>query len=341
MFTLTHCAFAQTPEERAGARAAAEQGVKAFQEGRYADAADLMSRAEKIVHAPTHLLYRAQAEEKLGHLVTAHELYLKIVREPLGRDAPAAFVSAQAEAKQRADAVRSRLSQVTLVIEGSPAGASVKVTADGAPVPAALLGVPYPIDPGQHQFEATTDGLVSGTVKATLREGTTEKVVLKLRSPGEAAAPVAAAVPPPGSQPATGTTPVPTEPGQAPPSAAPSRAMHPLKLGGYIGLGVGVLGVGAGTFFAIRSAGYRSDADDLCSGPGGKCPTTSKSQVDDLDSKANSSGTLAVVSLAAGGVALAAGVTMLVLAPSSAQPSKSAFVRPYVGTNGAGVWGKF
>jgi len=338
--SLAQLAVAQTDEERAGARAAAEQGVKAFQEGRYADAAALMAGAERIVHAPTHLLYQAQAEEKLGHLVIAHELYLRIAREPLRRDAPQAFVLAQAEAKQRADAVRPRFSQVAIVVEGARAGASVKVTADGAAIPSALLGVPYPIDPGEHQFEATVDGLSSGPIRANLREGATEKVVLKLKTT-EALATPAVGAPSIAPQPATNATPAVEQSGQAPATTpTQSTGTHPLKLGGYIGLGVGVVGLGVGTLFAVRSAGSRSDANALCNGPGGKCPTTSQSQIDDLDAKANSSGTLAVVGFVAGGVAAAAGVTMLLLAPKQERP-RSAFVIPYVAPNGAGVWGRF
>ena len=69
LLTAAPMADAQTNSERAGARAAAGEGLKAFNEGRHAEAIDLFTRAESLVHAPPHLLYIARANEKLGWLV--------------------------------------------------------------------------------------------------------------------------------------------------------------------------------------------------------------------------------------------------------------------------------
>src|SRR5262245_55707147 len=45
-------AQAQSDEERAGARAAAQEGASAFREKRWSDAIDLFTRAESLVHSP-------------------------------------------------------------------------------------------------------------------------------------------------------------------------------------------------------------------------------------------------------------------------------------------------
>src|SRR4051812_34405429 len=74
-------AWAQSDDDRAGARVAATEGVKALNDKRFADAADLFSRAESLVHSPVHLLYLARSQEKLGQLVKARENYTKIIRE--------------------------------------------------------------------------------------------------------------------------------------------------------------------------------------------------------------------------------------------------------------------
>src|SRR5689334_5506941 len=68
-------------EAKAGARAAAERGTIAFQEGRFADAIDLYQRAESLFHAPTHVLMLARSYAALGKLVLAKESYLAITRE--------------------------------------------------------------------------------------------------------------------------------------------------------------------------------------------------------------------------------------------------------------------
>src|SRR5882724_1661427 len=46
LLAVEPCAFAQTDDDRAGARVAATEGVKASNEKRWADAADLFTRAE-------------------------------------------------------------------------------------------------------------------------------------------------------------------------------------------------------------------------------------------------------------------------------------------------------
>src|SRR6195952_4861152 len=75
------CALAQTDDDRAGARVAATEGVKASNEKRWADAADLFTRAESLVHSPVHLLFKARALIQLGQLVKARETLLEINRE--------------------------------------------------------------------------------------------------------------------------------------------------------------------------------------------------------------------------------------------------------------------
>jgi len=60
-------AFAQSDEQRAGARTLATEGAQAFNESRFKDAVDLFSKAESLVHAPPHLLFMARAHAKLEH----------------------------------------------------------------------------------------------------------------------------------------------------------------------------------------------------------------------------------------------------------------------------------
>src|SRR3954466_13075470 len=91
-------AFAQSDQERAGARSAATEGAQAFRDHNWSQAADLFMRAESLVHAPPHLLYLARAEANLGHLVKAQEAYRKILHEKLEASSPAVFREAQRDA---------------------------------------------------------------------------------------------------------------------------------------------------------------------------------------------------------------------------------------------------
>src|SRR6187397_1022213 len=163
-------AVAQTEEEIAGARSAATQAVKAYEAGDYSQALDLFQRAESLVHAPPPVLFMARAHEKLGHLVTARELYNKIIRESLPASAPQAFRDAQTAAEEEIKSVEPRLARLTVSVI-VPEGVVPVVTMDGKDVPAALLGVPRPVDPGEHLVEAKAEGYLTRPQKTVLTEG--------------------------------------------------------------------------------------------------------------------------------------------------------------------------
>src|SRR6476661_8447773 len=109
-------AHADADEHRAGARAAATEGAKAMEEGRYEQAIDLFTRAESLVHAPPHLVYMARSYVKLGKLVRASETYLKVTRETLASNAPKAFSEAQTIANEELAALKGRLPSVTIEV---------------------------------------------------------------------------------------------------------------------------------------------------------------------------------------------------------------------------------
>src|SRR3954469_19898864 len=173
-------AWAQTDDDRAGARVAATEGVKASNEKRWADAADLFTRAESLVHSPVHLLYLARAQEKLGRLVKARENYNRVIRERVGADSPEAFRQAQASAQQEVGAVDARLAAVTLTLSGEKG--AVSVTMDGEKVPPALIGLPLPVDPGNHTFQATGTNLKSDPVSVAVLEGGKSAVTLIVKA---------------------------------------------------------------------------------------------------------------------------------------------------------------
>ncbi len=83
-----------TDADRATARALAREGFEAQKHQQYALAAERFERADALVHAPTLLLGLARAQAGLDRLVEANETYRRILREPTGPGAPAAFAKA-------------------------------------------------------------------------------------------------------------------------------------------------------------------------------------------------------------------------------------------------------
>jgi len=130
-------------QRTSGARAAATEGAKAFDEKRYADAADLFSRAESVVHSPVHLLYIARSQAGLGALVKAQETYRKLAREDLSANAPPAFRKAVEDGNRELKELEPRLPYVTVTVPGR---SDAVVEMDGKRVAPALVGVPLPVD---------------------------------------------------------------------------------------------------------------------------------------------------------------------------------------------------
>jgi hypothetical protein len=347
MVVVEPCAWAQTDDDRAGARVAATEGVKAINEKRWADAADLFARAESLVHSPVHLLYLARAQEKLGKLVKARENYNRIIREKYGADAPDAFRQAQSSAQQEVGGLDARLAAITVKLDGEKG--AVTVTMDGEKVPPALLGLPLPVDPGTHTFVAAGTDLKSEPVTVTVTEGGKDVITLTVKAaPGTLAPDATPAATTPGAQPVAATpgagAGAPPAATSAPPGtespAAPAGGSSGMKIGGYVALGVGVVGAGLGTVFLLQSQSKKSDADKLCNLPDNGCPLSQKSNIDSLDNSYKSDGTLSVVSYAVGGAGLITGVILLV-ASSGTHTESTAGITPWIGYQSAGVSGRF
>jgi hypothetical protein len=329
-------ASAQSEEDRAAARALANQGITAFSEGRYDEAVDRFARAESLLHAPTHLLYLGRCAEKQGQLIRARELLLKLSREELPANAPQAFRDAQNQAQAEARALESRLASVVITVK-SPADVKPKVEMDGKLLPAAVLGVAVPADPGKHEFTASAPGYQSEPVVVTLVEGGKGKVELTVvESAGV-------------TRESTDARPTGVVEKSAPPrtvSEAPlpeaSRAwMRPTS---FAALGVGAIGLGAGIYFGLDSRSTRKDADAAqakCDASPNGCLSSDAeaSEISRLDDEARKSLKRSVASFAVSIVGVSVGTVLYVLSPKKSSPERTASVVPWVGLGSAGVSG--
>jgi hypothetical protein len=325
-------AFAQADEQRAAARDLASEGADAFDAGRYQDAIDRFTRAESLVHAAPHLLFLARSHAKLKQYVKAREAYMKIINEQLPPNATQGVKDAQAAAQTEIAQVEGKIGRLTIQVQGKEQAKDLSLTVNGVPVPAVLVGAPQPIDPGEHQVEAIATGFRAGPEKVTVGEGERKELVLQLVSDPNAVAPGAVAAAPG----ATEGTPPPSDPGTPPNDSGTGGGANGMRIGSYVAFGVGAVGLGLGTVFLIQSSSKRSEADDLCTLPGGACDTSVKTKVNDLDDQADSAGTLGVIGLVVGGVGVATGVTLLVLSGggSSDKAAKSKpHVEPWVSTS--------
>jgi hypothetical protein len=295
----------------------------------------MFTRAESLVHSPVHLLYLARSYEKLGALVKAHEAYLKIVNEELSASATTPMRQAKADAEKENAALEPRIPYVSVVVQGA-GPKPVTVSMDGVQVPSALVGVPRPVDPGEHRFEAVAEGMESAVSSIAVREAGSETVVLTLHAAPAGAAPATAA-PPAGF-------PVGYAPGVQPQNGQPASAdaKHGPSPFTWVAFGVGAAGLAVGTVFAIKESSKVSQADDICK-PGQCASTDDQHRAEALDDQARSARTMSIVGFVVGGVGVATGVALLVLTPhrESASAAYAPGVTPWVGLGSAGVSGRF
>jgi hypothetical protein len=287
--------------DRATARALARAGFDAQQSGRYAIAADRFSRADALVHAPTLLLGLARAQVALGSLVTAHETYERIVREPLQPHAPAVFGKAVEDAKRELAALTLRLAWVTIRVDGTT---SPSVTIDDVPVPVAALGVRRPCDARSHTVRASAPGFASAENTFVVGEGGEQAVTLTLD-------PLPAPAPPPIVE-------------------APRRDASPslrTKLA-VASFGLGAAGLITGGVAGIWVLTKHSSLGSVCTGG---CPISDSSELYTYRTVAN----LSTAALIVAGAGAAVGVTLLVTNP------KEKPVSAYVGPMSAGIMGTF
>jgi hypothetical protein len=168
-------------ERKAAARAAFAEGV-AFQDKRdCAQAIPRFETAQRLYDAPTHLLHLAQCNALMGRLVEATELYSTLAHMTLTPEAPRAF----RDAKESGRVEHARLAPrvPTLRVETSPSTSSLKnvvVKVNGTQMPADLLGVARPLNPGRYRVTVTASPSRSGTGEMELKEGEAKSLEVKL-----------------------------------------------------------------------------------------------------------------------------------------------------------------
>lgn len=317
---------AQTDEEKAAARSLATQGAAALQEKKFAEALDLVTRAEAVIHAPPHLLLIGRAQVGLGRLVAARESFLKLIREQLPANAPDAFKTAQTLAKQDLEAIEPRIAslQIALTVNGGGSPSKVTLKMDDQQVPNALIGVHRPVDPGKHTIAAFVVGRGPVTQEVTLGDGEKKEIELTIEPPSVSLIDEEKKFDKP-----------------PPPPPPPPPGMSTLRIVGIAGMGAGVAGLAVGGVFLARGSSTQDEADTLfkCKP---NCTQDEVNRITTLDKSAITQRNVGIVGLAAGGVFLAGGITLFILGGKKPAPkAASGFIVPYVVPNGGGLVGSF
>ncbi|MFO0676086.1 MAG: hypothetical protein U0169_06110 [Polyangiaceae bacterium] len=274
--------------------------------------------------APGTLLNLALCEQKLGRLASSALHYRQAAESFPKGDSRVTF------ARREADRLVNRVPTITLVADAGsepekrrrlPAGSEVAL--DGAP---AAVAVPLPVDPGTHAVVVRVPGSSPRTFDVVVAEGESKNVVVL----GEAAAPAPVA-----ADATARPTPPPVESGpaiareayaarRAPTSGDAPESGNGRTVLGFVGLGVGALGLGVGTFTMIQAIDASSSTAPGCDQVTRECKdTASRDAAEALSTRASSYTAATVVAYAVGAVGLGTGIVLLATHPSTRTPTVS------------------
>lgn len=283
-------------EEIATAQVLFDDARHLMAQQRWSEACPKLKESQRLAPAIGTEFNLADCWEHAGHLASAWAAFLEVVDQTHTRGE----ASREAAARSRAQAIAARLG--TLAIQVPVRAAGLEVLRDGQPVPAEVWGVGVPVDAGDHRIEARAPGRVAWTSTVRTADGAAAATAVPDLAQA-AAAPAADAVP---------ASPPPALPPPPEARVAPGSVDHTASL---IVLGSAVVLAGVGLAGILESGSNISayNADAAC--PGIAAPSR-PAQCNDYVNAASTWNTVGVVGFVGSGLALVAGVTLWLLAPT-------------------------
>lgn len=290
-------AGAASAQEDAAAEALFNKGLAEMEAGRFETACPTLKESQRLDPRMGTLFTLAECEAKGGMIASAVAHYDEYLRL-FGRLAPAQKATQagreKVSAAQKA-ALAPQVPYVTLILRDAPAGTTVKWDDLLFHLPA--LGVPLPVNPGEHVVTTQVPGKPGVVMRVTMEKAEKKQVELKLAAPSRVA-----------------TKPAPT-PAIAPPSANPEPAATPTEADAgassesrhvwmYGAAGLGAAGLVVGSITGALVLGKKATIDDNCVAT--RCNAAGKDA-------AESAQTLGLVSTVGFGVGIAGLATAAVL----------------------------
>ena len=276
------------PKPPAQAAELFRKGLDDMMAGRFDTGCPALAESHRLDPRAGTLFTLAECENKAGHVASAairYQEYLHLFAT-LSPDQQEKQRGRELISAQQAAALAPRIPKLTLVLPpDAPAGTVVK--RDGVVVEPSALGTATPIDPGEHSLAAEAPGKPAYETRFQITASEHKRVVIELGPP--AAAPATTAAPPPVEPPSDGSA---------------------LRTAGLVVGGVGLAAVVVGAITGGLAMSENGKAKDNCNGT--VCNQDGLDAIDRTRPLGNASTACFVV----GGVGLAAGVLMFVLAPS-------------------------
>jgi hypothetical protein len=288
------------------AEALFQAGKTLLEQKRYAEACPKLAESYRLDAGTGTLLALALCHEGEGRLASAWGEFADVA----ARSRREGRQDRAEAAEQRKAALESRLPMITVSV--APGGEKIEglvIKRDGAEVGSGSWAVAVPVDPGHHHVEASAPGYRPFTTTIALEtDGARQTVVVPVLERA------------------------PDLPQSVPGGASGGGFWSPLRVGGTAVAVAGLAGLGVGTVFGLKAISLNNDSDKNCDAQS-SCNLSGYNTRHD----AQSAGNVATVSFVAGGVALAAGATMFVLAKPRSTGGTAVIAVPYVSNREMGA----
>jgi PEGA domain len=299
VLSAVHAQAQASGQARAAAETLFREAVTLVNSGDLSTACAKFEESQRLDPQTGTLVYVATCHAEQGKTATA---WVEFNR--------AATLSARAGQTERAELARSRaaelepkLSRVVVQVEATIEG--LTITIDGNALETPSLETPLPVDPGEHEIAASAPGYQtwSKRIRVAVAAGPGEPLIIvvpALLSTRPPAAPEAA------------SSPVVASDSHPEPPVANANAV---RTAGWIVAGVGVLGVGVGSYFGLRAIRTKNDADRFCEDRYCEPPGLTKHD------EAKRQATISTAAFGVGLSAMAVGVVLILSSGSSKQTS--------------------
>ncbi|HEY8089850.1 MAG TPA: hypothetical protein VIF09_18445 [Polyangiaceae bacterium] len=301
-------AAAQSKDDVARADALFNAAKALTDAGQFADACAKYAESKRLAPGIGVTLYLADCYEHIGRTASAWTEFRSAEGQARERGDKRADV-----ARAHAQALEPKLDRLTIVVAPTVPQAGLQVLRDGVPVANEEMGLPVPVDPGDHAVVVSSPGHASKTLTAHLGPESPTATIridsLDEGTPGPV--PIPAPLPSPTPEPAPG-------PATTLPSEPPAAALaDPGKTRRWIGIGIGgagVVGIIVGsTFGVLAKIKFDQSNSAQCNASSDRCYTPGFPMRKDAEHAATASD----VGFIAGGALLAAGAIVYFTAPKA------------------------
>lgn len=236
-------------QDKAESHALFEKALAAYKDGHFDRALPLFQSSQQLDAGVGTLMYTAECHRQLGQTASAWGSFKEAatVAVKLGD-------KREKIALEKAAEIEKTLSYLSIDLPLAARTDGLQIKRDGRALPASLLGLATPVDPGEHSLEATAPGHRTRTAKVTVGAGGARVVFVfePLELDG---------APADKRDKGDETRPPPSGAALAPSAPAPSGG--PWRTVGFAAAGVGVAAGVIGTIVAVRAVDKAGSTNDL------------------------------------------------------------------------------